>query len=374
MFKALVIDDEASLTMIVRRFLEGAGFRVEAATSGQEGLRKAVLMQPDVVIVDVMMPEMDGYEVCRRLRKDPRTTRATILVLTARGQLIDKEIALRAGADVHVAKPFRGKALVQDIQQLLARRLPLASPLGYQVLVLRLKEGAGVTTLATNLALCLAREEGRLTVVADMVLQGGQVENRLGLPLTRSWQDALGRDAEGLVEHLVRHESGLFALPTPPPKAGWPNPALLTQVLQTLREWHDYVVVDTPFNLGPLAPVLLESSPLVLLLLTPDPAELRTAHASLAEIKKLGPRALQIWLVLRMIGSDQRVRQRTEEILGLPVTAVLPWSPAECAQAVANCRPVVLSYPESSLAAAFRSLAQQVVRAADMQPLRRIPR
>jgi CheY-like chemotaxis protein len=267
--RALVIDDEPAVTAIVGRFLEGAGLEVEAALSGPQGLRKAISTRPDVVIVDIMMPEMDGYEVCRRLRGDPRTARAAVLVLTARGQLVDKQIALRAGADVHVAKPFDGKLLVQEVQRLLADRVATAPPRGYQILVLRFKEGAGATTLATNLALCLAREEGCLAVVADGVLQGGQIENRLDLPLGGSWQDEPGSDAGRLATYLLRHESGLFVLPTPSPKEEPVTPARLAQVLQTLREWHDYVVVDTPFNLGPLAPVLVRSSALVLLLVTP---------------------------------------------------------------------------------------------------------
>jgi DNA-binding response OmpR family regulator len=373
--KALIIDDDASLTTMVRRFLEGAGLDVETALSGAGGLQKAVSMRPDVAIVDIMMPDMDGYEVCRRLRKDPRTARAAIVVLTARGQLIDKQVALRAGADVHMTKPFNGKALVGEIQQLLAERATTEEPLGYQVLVLRLQAGVGATTVSVNLALCLARDEGRLAIVADLVLQGGQIESRLGLPLVESWQDAAERDEDGLVRHLVRHESGLFALPTPASNGELATPVRVAQVLQRLREWHDYVVVDTPFNLGPLAPVLLQSSPLVLLLVTSESAILQAARASLTTIERMGGRALQIWPVLRLAGDEEKsAQQRAEDALGLPVISLLPSAPEACAQAVAACRPMVLSYPDSSLAGAFRDLAQEIVRNARRQPLRRIPR
>jgi CheY-like chemotaxis protein/MinD-like ATPase involved in chromosome partitioning or flagellar assembly len=371
--RALVIDDEDSLNLIVGRLLEGAGFEVETAVSGLEGLRKAVSVPPDVAIVDIMMPEMDGYEVCRRLRRDPRTARAAILVLTARGQLIDKKVALRSGADAHLTKPFEGKHLVQEVHRLLAEKTPTDPPLGYQILVLRLKAGAGATTLAINLALCLAQEEGRLAIVADMALEGGQVENRLGLPLTKSWQDTSG-DVGELVDLLVRHDSGLFALPSPPPKEEPAPPERVAQVLQHLRAWFDYVVVDTAFNLGALTPVLLKSSPLVLLLLTPEPANLQAAQASLDAIRRLGSRALQIWPVLRLASAEEGAQQRVEEALGLPVAAVLPWSPQECARAVADCEPVLLSSPDSGLAAAYRRLAQKAIGNMQEQPLRRIPR
>jgi Flp pilus assembly CpaE family ATPase len=190
-----------------------------------------------------------------------------------------------------------------------------------------------------------------------------------------SWQDAAERDEDGLVRHLVRHESGLFALPTPASNGELATPVRVAQVLQRLREWHDYVVVDTPFNLGPLAPVLLQSSPLVLLLVTSESAILQAARASLTTIERMGGRALQIWPVLRLAGDEEKsAQQRAEDALGLPVISLLPSAPEACAQAVAACRPMVLSYPDSSLAGAFRDLAQEIVRNARRQPLRRIPR
>lgn len=372
--KALIIDDEAALTAIIRRFLESSGFDVQTATSGQEGLEKATLEAPDVVIVDIMMPEMDGYEVCRRLRRDPRTARASILVLTARGQDIDREIALRAGADMHVAKPYQGKALVEAIRDLLAAKKFAAQSLGSQVLVLRLSPQAGTTTLATNLGAVLARDGTRLVVVVDMVLRDGQVENRLGLPPTRSWSGGW-IEADEVAGHLVRHESGLFVLPAPPPQAPPPKLGEVEQALQMLRSWHDYVIVDTPFNLGPLAPVLLASSSLVLLLLTPDPAVLRAAPASLRALQQQVNRRAHVWPILNMTGPGQEaVRTQVEKALKHPVMAVLPSAPEACAQAVLDGRPVVLAQPDSPLATALQELAYRIVHPPDTEPLRRIPR
>jgi CheY-like chemotaxis protein/MinD-like ATPase involved in chromosome partitioning or flagellar assembly len=373
--KSLVIDDESALTSIIARFLEGAGFEVETATSGSEGLRKAILTQPDVAIVDVMMPEMDGYEVCRRLRRDPRTARTAILVLTARGQSIDREIALRAGADAHVVKPYKGKVLIEEIRQLLAARPNPTPPLGYQILVLRLQEGAGATTVATNLAVSLMGDQERMAVVADLVFHDGQIENMLGLPPTKSWEEVLGGDSDLLAGHLVRHESGLFALPAPPPGASSPDPEEVVRILGMLREWHDYVVIDTPFNLGALAPVMLGSSPLVILLLTPDPSALQTASSSMAALKRLGNRTQQVLPVLSMVDANREsLTRQVEAELRMPVATVLPWSPQECAGAVSSGKPVVLSYPDSPIAQAFQTLTRQVIRVVGTQPLRRIPR
>lgn len=364
MATALVIDDEAALTEMVELLLMNSGFEVHTATSGPEGLHKAISEQPDVVIVDVMMPGMDGYEVCTRLRGDPRTARAAIVVLTARGQPVDRGMALRSGADLHVSKPFQGKALVRNIQELLVRGSRVKFPLGYQIMTLRLARGAGATTVATNLALSLARGKEQLVAAADVALQGGQLLERLGISDPADNAPARS-DSDWMATHLARHSSGLFVLPSrnPAPAAGQSGPELARKLL-ILREWFDYVVLDTPLNLGPSAPVIVGSSPLLLLLLTPDQASLRKAELGLAAIRQLAE-SVQIWPILNLARDNQEAFQRqVEKTLGLPVRAVLPWSPWECEEAVSNHRPVVLSHPQSSMTVAFQALAEQITQVA----------
>jgi pilus assembly protein CpaE len=360
--KALVIDDELAITNIIGQFLTSAGFDTEMAMSGQEGLKKAVSARPEVIVVDIMMPEMDGYQVCQRLRRDPRTSRAIILALTARGQPVDKQMAFRCGADAHMAKPFKGKALVEEIQGLLAERSCAGPPLGYQVLVLRLKEKAGATMLASNLALCLAERKGCQVAIADMVFQKGVVHDRLGLAVEEPWAASSEIDIHDLASRLLRHESRLLVLPAATqPDPGHVAPATVTRILQTLRNWHDYVILDTAVNLGSLAPSLLRSSDLVLLVLRPEESALRQAQASLQVIRAAGDPALAVWPVLNMMSPDKKsLQEQAERMLGISASAVLPWSPTECNQALAQQRPVVLGQPESPLATAIRNLAQEI--------------
>jgi Flp pilus assembly CpaE family ATPase len=224
--------------------------------------------------------------------------------------------------------------------------------------------------LVTNLALCLAGEAGRLTLAADMVLPDGQVASRLGLLPAQSWLESPAANFDRLAPCLVHHSRGLFALPAPAalPQEGLPGPQVVAQQLQTFREWLDYVVLDTPLNLGPWAPALIGSSPLILLLLRTDEASLQKAQASLAAIKRLGSQAMQIWPVLNMVQPDQEAfRQQAEEILSLPVMAMLPWSPEERETGPANHKPLLLRHPKSPLAAAIRDLARQIVHVADIE-------
>jgi CheY-like chemotaxis protein/MinD-like ATPase involved in chromosome partitioning or flagellar assembly len=367
--KVLVIDDEAALTIIISRFLEDTGFEVETATSGSEGLEKAISLRPDAVILDIMMPDMDGYQVCRQLRQDPRTAQAVVMALTARGQPVDKQTAFHAGVDAHVTKPFKGQALVQEVRQLLADRVCASPPLGYQILVLRLKEGVGATTVATNLGVCLAQQKGCQVVVADMAFKGGQVKERMGLSANSSWTDASTVDEDELATHLLLHNGGPFVLPAPSPAPDRVAPAEVRRLLRTLRGWHDYVVLDSPLNLGSLTPSLFQGTSLILLVLTPEPTMLRNARASLSALKQAGDPSLQIWPILNMVKPGQESLQ----LQSVPIAAMLPLASEACAQATAKGKPIVLDNPGSPLATAIHDLAEQIVDATSEQTQMEVP-
>ena len=367
--KALVIDDERAITSIVSRFLEGANFQVKTATSGPEGLEKALTLRPDIIVVDIMMPDMDGYEVCRRLRSDPRTARTCILALTARSQKIDRQMALRSGADAHAAKPFKGKELVRRIDSMLAERAYPDHPLGYQILVLRLKSKVGATTLAANLALSLTQEKGCQTVITDVAPQQNTAGDHLELPSRGSWSLTSHINPDDLLHNLARHKSGLFFLSAPSPSPGGQiAPLAVTRLFQMLRNWHDYVIIDTPVNLGLLASPLIRSSTLILLLMTPETETVRLAHTTRDVLLQSGVNPTLIWPVLNMVRPEQvSIQKQIEQLWNRPVPAVLPWKPEQYDLALADQQPLVLEQPDSALATAIKSLAQQIIQTARPQ-------
>jgi two-component system response regulator MprA len=116
--RVLVADDDARIRAMLRRGLHYAGFEVLEAADGEEALRKAINDEPDLIVLDVAMPKLDGYEVCRRLRL---TSKVPILMLTARGELPDRVAGLRGGADDYLVKPFAFQELTARLEAL-ARR------------------------------------------------------------------------------------------------------------------------------------------------------------------------------------------------------------------------------------------------------------
>ncbi len=116
----LMIDDESNSRKIVKLLLEREGFRVLTAGNGEEGLILAKVEQPHAVLLDVMMPKMNGYETLKRLREDPETRSIPVIMVTARGTEHDIATAFRLGAVFHIEKPYETKDLLQKIARALA--------------------------------------------------------------------------------------------------------------------------------------------------------------------------------------------------------------------------------------------------------------
>lgn len=117
----LLVEDEADVVDLVRYHLTRAGFAVSSATTGQEGLQMAAQLRPDVLVLDLMLPGLDGYEVCRQLKEGPETRDIGVLMLTAKGETKDRVRGLELGADDYVGKPFSPRELVLRVESLFRR-------------------------------------------------------------------------------------------------------------------------------------------------------------------------------------------------------------------------------------------------------------
>lgn len=119
----LIIEDEEDILALVHYNLIKAGFKVEVATSGEEGLQKAESLQPDLIVLDLMLPNIDGIEVCRRVRCNPQLSETAIIMMTARSEEEDIILGLEHGADDYLPKPFSPQVLVARIKAVLRRRM-----------------------------------------------------------------------------------------------------------------------------------------------------------------------------------------------------------------------------------------------------------
>lgn len=116
--RVLLVEDEPNIVEPLAFLLQRAGYEVIVRANGRQALDVALSDLPDVVILDVMLPEMDGYEFLRRLRADARAADMPVLMLTAKGQREDRETALRCGADLFIRKPFANADVIAAVEQL----------------------------------------------------------------------------------------------------------------------------------------------------------------------------------------------------------------------------------------------------------------
>ena len=117
--RILLVDDEPSIVKMVGKRLEVEGFEVSVAMDGQEGLQKAQSQQQDLIILDLMLPKLNGYEVCGILKRDSRYEKIPVLMLSARAQEKDEKEGMAVGANAFMRKPFKSQELVEKIKSLL---------------------------------------------------------------------------------------------------------------------------------------------------------------------------------------------------------------------------------------------------------------
>jgi pilus assembly protein CpaE len=372
--RILVVDDEAMFRSLIAHDLEPMGYQVETVANGMEGLKAARERQPDLIITDVMMPEMSGYELTQRLRREPRFAQTPILVLTSQAELQDKLKSFEAGADDHMTKPFELPELQARLGVLLRRVEALRSvqaaaktriEAAHIIAVHSLRGGTGCSSMAVNLAVGLAGLWERTTVLLDLVLTAGQVALMLNQPLKRTWADlarVVPADLElEIVSSLVgEHESGLqfIAAPTYPTEAEKLSGELLKASIKVLSQNYEYIVADLPHDFSDISLQTLDAADVILLLLAPEMSSIRAAAAALQTYRELGYGSDKIKLVLNStfprLGLN---REKIEAALNLPITIGIPYTPDRFVEAINQGKPVLFSHPDERISALIEDFA-----------------
>jgi two-component system response regulator CpxR len=214
--RILVVDDDVELASLLREFLEREGFQVDAAHTGPKGLDAAARGGYDLVVLDVMLPGMDGFEILRRLRPH---SRVPVLMLTARGEDIDRIVGLELGADDYLAKPFNPRELLARIRAIMRRIEPRPSDGRLDINGVVLDPGSrevfcdgrrvDVTTLEFDILEQLMRAAGRV-LSRDTLMEA--LYNRKATPYDRSMDmhiSHLRKKLEGCGRTLIKTVRGV---------------------------------------------------------------------------------------------------------------------------------------------------------------------
>jgi phosphate regulon transcriptional regulator PhoB len=213
--QVLVVEDEPDIRDLIVLHLQREGFQVRTARSGADALRQVKVAPPDLVVLDLMLPELDGLEVCRRLRRDVATASVPVIMLTAKGDEADRVVGLELGADDYITKPFSPKELVARVRAVLRRTRPAEGPPVFSVGGLSVDfgkrqvavGGASVSLTPKEFDLLRALIEARGRVLSREVLldrvwgyaRAGEIESRTVDVHVRRLRQKLGAEGRRIV-------------------------------------------------------------------------------------------------------------------------------------------------------------------------------
>lgn len=352
--RVLLIDDDSVTLKLAAHVFEKAGYEVHTASHGSEGLHKIETVQPALVILDVMMPDMSGLDVCARLRANPATAWLPIILLSAKSGVEDKLDGFQAGADDYVAKPVSHKELLARAGALLARSRRVQSPQARVITAVGVKGGVGVTTVITNVAAQLASQE-KSVILAELRTNRGTVRQLMNLSPPEDLGGLLLKNpadikSSDIVRRLVAHSSGVKVLASP---ANNSVDYVLADVyvnliLEALLGQAAYVLLDLPGVWGSGGQVALEKSDHVLLILEPEAVSVACARADLDLLKSWGlADRTSLAVVSRARSSNMIAPKDIEKELGAPVSGVIPPSPEVFTLTASMGKPAVLAKPDS---------------------------
>ena len=365
MAKILIVDDDPDIRPLMRLTLAKLGHQPSLAANGTEGLKLAESEPFDLMVLDLMMPDIDGYEVLRRLKSNPATKDLPVIVLTARTQAADYDSAIESGADAYLPKPFDPDALHRRIGELLKRaearksageQAPASTINGRVTVVLGLRGGVGSTTCAVTVAGTLLRLGGRVCLV-DLSPSGGHVALQLRLGSAVTWRNLPeAPDTTAVAQTLVRHDSGLVVLAAPaqPVRQG-PSGPTFRAALDALQIFFTQVVVDAASTLDGATEAAIAAADQIIVVCTP---EVGAVHSTIGTLQALGsmrkPQA-RVIVVLNQVSPEPNLpASAIEKALGGPPDLVVPYDKQQ-ALALAHGTPLVFSQPGALLPATVGS-------------------
>lgn len=371
--KVLIVEDDLDSLRLIGLMLEAKGYSIVAAQTGPQALDKAAEEAPDLIVLDLMIPGIDGYEVCRRLRAAPQTAAIPVIMLTARAQVADKVAGFEAGADEYLTKPIHPAELVTRIEALLARtvRLGAPSPAPQRAKVigfLGCKGGVGTSTLVVNTGVMLAREPGRDCKVALVDFRRGKstLALQLGLQVRGGLQTLLEHpagtlDGEKVQAQMRRHTSGVLVLGGEVAPVGvlpLVMPSHATAIVGHLQAIADYVLIDMGADLDPVNQALLRSIGYVLVVIEPQRTALLLAQALLAGLDQLDFGRHRTGLIVqhRAPSAVTLSTEMVESFLQQEVNVIVPPAPELSFQAAETGTPMVLIQAGSTVATQLRQL------------------
>jgi DNA-binding response OmpR family regulator len=375
--KILVVDDDLDTLKLVGMMLQRQGFSIVAAVNGAQALAKVPVEKPDLNLLDVMMPDYDGFEVCRRIRSDPSFATVPILMFTAKAQVDDKVQGFEAGADDYLPKPTHPAELLAHVKALLGRSRAVGMGAGAMpvkrarmICVIGAKGGLGTTTLSTNIAVGMAMHRQDV-ILLEMRPGLGVAGSLLGINKPAGLTALLHKEASDLnpqavEKELVSHPSGMRVMLASAEPTDF---ALLTQtsrieaIVHSLAALTANLVIDLGCGLAESTAKLALQSDHLIILVEPMRSTVTMAKTLWSNLESLGVAHARIDFVLvnRERSSLQMARAKIEEILGQQAIGIVTPAPELAYQAAESGVPIVVRDPNAMVSEQIRQITDRVI-------------
>ncbi len=374
--KILIVDDEMDTISYLRLALAPLNFEVIPAINGTEALSMAQSHKPDLIILDVMMPDLDGFEVTRRLRASPETSNIPILMFTARTQIADKIAGFNSGVDIYLTKPVHTVELQANVKALLAhRQAQAAKPVEkhYVIGVLGTKGGLGVSTLTLNLALAVAQRSKKNVIAVELRPGSGIWGMELNLTNLDGLANILHKDPSEITstfisDHLVKTPYGVRVLlaSNKPSDAGLiSNTSQRDILLQQLPQLAPYILLDIGTYVIPGFDSLVDYCDEIILVTEPHPITVKLTRNIIEELKEKGfgtEKLLSVVTINRTRADMILPQSQIEAELGQPPLIGLIPAAEQAFVAARKAVPLITVQPEGITAKQFAQLAETIDR------------
>ncbi len=371
----LFVDDEEQIRKLLSTWLTRHGYGVTVANDGWEALKAVRAKPPDLVITDVNMPNMNGFELARRLRADHRTARIPIVMLSARKQADDVLTGYAEGADEYVPKPVEMAVLGAKIDVLMRRFRATHGETavkrgGNLIAFLHGKGGVGCTTLAVNCAVALAATTIYRVALLDLNLEFGNAPMLMNLHAEQTLADIAERgdgeiDDETFALYLAQDRTGIKVLAgcNVPERAELVTVPAVQLAIDRLRRQSDYVIVDGPaaFNQHVLA--TLDAADAAVVVTAAHLPSLKATKEVLDVLEKLSYPKERTVLAVNRTSESGLEADHISRFFNRKPDITVPFTPA-CDDAADRGRPFIVLHADSAAAKVVRDLAARIAVAA----------
>jgi len=376
--KILIIDDDLDTLRLVGLMLQRQGYQITAATSGQQGLDKAFEDTPNLILLDIMMPDMDGYEVARRLRDNQTTVNVPILMFTAKTQLDDKVAGFEVGADDYLTKPTHPSELQSHVKALLARAgkssgeksTVIREQHGYVVGLISARGGMGVSSLAANLAASLHHKFQADVVLAELTPGQGSLALDLGITEENGLTELLGKapadiTRNSVAQQLIPHDAGFKALVASNHPRDFQLINRVSQyenLLARMSSLGRFIVLDLGMGLPSFVQRLLPFINELFVVVEGVPNNVSHTRALIDDLVEIGMDKNLIAAILnnRVRTEHQMSWEEIQEKLGQSIAATMTPAPELFALAERLKTPAAICQPDSLTAQQINKLAERI--------------